>query len=77
MLTLIVPCGGKSSRFPGLKPKWMLTHPDGMLMVQKSILGLLRNNKFDRIIVTILKQHEIDYDAIEVLKQALCDISVC
>ena len=74
MLTLIVPCGGKSSRFPGLKPKWMLTHPDGMLMVQKSILGLLRNNKFDRIIVTILKQHEIDYDAIEVLKRALCDI---
>jgi len=29
MSTLIVPCGGKSSRYPGMKPKWLLTHPDG------------------------------------------------
>lgn len=70
MSTLIVPCGGKSSRFPGLKPKWMLTHPDGSLMVQKSIKGLLLDNKFDRIIITILEDHVQTYDALKVLEQA-------
>ena len=27
MKNLIVPIAGKSSRFPNIRPKWMLTHP--------------------------------------------------
>lgn len=34
MTTLILPCAGKSSRFPGLRPKWQLTCPDGRMMVE-------------------------------------------
>ena len=26
MNTLIIPCAGKSNRFPNMKPKWLLTH---------------------------------------------------
>lgn len=28
-MKLIVPCAGKSSGFPNMRPKWMLTHPEG------------------------------------------------
>lgn len=37
MRSLIIPCGGKSSRFPNMRPKWLLTHPDGQLMIQKAV----------------------------------------
>ena len=34
---LIVPVAGKSSRYPGMRPKWLLTMPDGKLMIEKSL----------------------------------------
>ena len=33
MKNLIVTAAGLSSRFEGLKPKWMLTHPKGNWMI--------------------------------------------
>ena len=69
MKTLIVPCAGKSSRFPNMKPKWMLTHPDGKLMIQKAIDGI-NLEIFDKIIITILKEHTLKYEADLILKQA-------
>ncbi|MBR1544811.1 MAG: hypothetical protein IJ638_02610 [Alphaproteobacteria bacterium] len=68
MKTLIIPCAGKSSRFPNMKPKWMLTHPDGNLMIQKALEGL-NLEIFDRIIITILSEHCKKYDADLILKQ--------
>ena len=35
--SLIIPVAGKSSRYPGMRPKWLLTMPDGKLMLEKSI----------------------------------------
>lgn len=69
MKTLIIPCAGKSSRFPNMKPKWLLTHPDGRLMIEKSISGL-NLTAFDRVIITIVKEHDLKYDASVILKQA-------
>lgn len=69
MNTLIIPCAGRSSRFPGMRPKYLLTHPDGQLMVQKSMEGL-DLELFDRIIITIVKPHDEQYEALLVLKQA-------
>lgn len=68
MNTLIVPCAGKSNRFPNMKPKWMLTHPDGELMIQKALSGL-DLSIFDRIIVTIVNPHCEKYEADIILKQ--------
>lgn len=68
MNTLIVPCAGKSNRFPNMKPKWLLTHPDGSLMIQKAISGL-NLDCFDRIIITIVKPHCEKYEADIILKQ--------
>lgn len=68
MNTLIIPCAGKSNRFPNMKPKWMLTHPDGDLMIQKALNGL-NTEVFDRIIITIVKPHDEKYEAGLILSQ--------
>lgn len=57
---LIVPIAGQSSRFPGLRPKWMLNHPNGNLMIAQSIYGLDLSN-IEEIIVICLKEHEDQY----------------
>lgn len=68
--TLIVPCGGKSSRFPNMRPKYLLTYPDGSLMGVKAISGL-NLDSFDRIIYTVVKDHCKEYEADIILNQAL------
>lgn len=66
-MKLIIPCAGESTRFPGVRPKWMLTHPDGSLMVTKSIEKI--NVEPKNIVVTILKKHEEEYDIKRGLKE--------
>lgn len=39
-VTVIVPAAGRSARFPGMRPKWMLTQPSGLPMVLDSLRGL-------------------------------------
>ena len=38
-MNLILPVAGGSTRFPGTRPKWLLTHPRGNLMVFHAIKG--------------------------------------
>lgn len=56
MSTLLLPVAGKSSRFPGMRPKWLLTMPDGKLMIEKSVEGI-NLEKFSKIIIICLKEH--------------------
>ena len=37
MKSLIVTAAGLSTRFEGLKPKWMLTHPNGKWMLVEAL----------------------------------------
>jgi len=79
MNTLIIPCAGKSSRFPNMKPKYVLTHPDGKLMVEKSI-EKMNLSVFDRIIITIVKAHDEKYDIKLILDQVFKDnkkVEIC
>lgn len=79
MNTLIIPCAGKSNRFPNMKPKYLLTHPDGELMIEKAIKGL-NSEIFDRIIITIVKPHDEQYEAALILSQVFSDnpkIEIC
>ena len=64
MSTLILPVGGQSSRFQGMRPKWLLTMPDGKLMYEKSV-EYLSLKKYDRVIVTCLKEHINKYVSME------------
>lgn len=62
---------GKSSRFPNMRPKWMLTLPkSGDLMCVESIKGL-NLDFFDKIYFTFLKEHEEKYKISEGLKRCL------
>lgn len=51
---------GKSTRFPNLRPKWMLTHPFGGFMATEALKGL-NLSEFSTIYFVVHKQHEIDY----------------
>ena len=55
-MKLIVPAAGKSSRFPNIRPKWTLTHPNGEMMFIEAIKGLPLKS-FENIYLTVLKSH--------------------
>lgn len=63
MASLILPAAGFSTRYPNVRPKWMLTHPFGSLMLLESISGLEMKN-VGSIYVTILQHHVDKYDCI-------------
>ena len=59
-VTLVVPSAGRSSRFPGVKPKWMLTQPSGCLMVVDA-LGTLDLTHVEHVVIGLLKEHVDKY----------------
>lgn len=65
--TIIVPCAGKSSRFPGLRPKYLLVNPNGNLMAMDAISKI--NLRGCDLIFTVLKEHEEKYQLNKVLKK--------
>ena len=69
MTTLIIPCAGKSSRYPDIKPKWLFTHPDGKLMLEKSISPFLKNKKIQVKIITVTKKIESKFKIKFLIKQ--------
>ena len=55
-MELLIPCAGKSTRFPTERPKYLLTMPDGKLMIQYTTESLLP--EFDRVLFAILREHD-------------------
>ena len=68
MKNLIIPAAGKSSRFPDMKPKWLLAHPQQDLMISKVLTNDLITS-YDKIYITILQNHIDQYDALTILQQ--------
>ena len=54
MSVVIVPAAGRSSRFGLSKPKWMLTAPNGNLMLAESLRGV---KGISRLIITVVRSH--------------------
>jgi hypothetical protein len=76
MSTLIFPMGGQSSRFPNVKPKWMLTHPkSNTYMVLETLKGI-NHDFFDKIIFTFLQDHENKYKFFESFKLELQRLNI-
>jgi hypothetical protein len=74
-MNLIVPMAGKSTRFPGLRPKWMLTHPNGHFMAVEAIAGL-KPERFDAIYMVFLQEHEDSYHFAKGLRNELGDLGL-
>tara|TARA_Y100000034_G_C6880965_1_gene403684 strand:- start:429 stop:1505 length:1077 start_codon:yes stop_codon:yes gene_type:complete len=68
-MNLIIPCAGESSRFPGTRPKWMLTQPDGQLMVVSSLSGL-DLEEVSRVYLIVLQKHLDEYKCHDGIKEA-------
>ena len=72
MFTLILPVAGSSSRFPNMRPKWLLTMPDGQLMLEKSV-EKLDLSVFTRIIIVCLEEHVNKYTSEKNIKNSFFD----
>lgn len=75
MTNLLIPIAGRSSRFPDMKPKWMLTHPRGHMMVIEAIKGLDLSS-FTRIYFIGLQQHEDQYNVRFSLEEQLDELGI-
>ncbi len=64
MYTLILPVAGSSSRFPGMRPKWLLTMPDGKLMIEKAV-EKIDLNIFSSIVIVCLSEHLAKFTSAE------------
>lgn len=67
-MKIIVPCGGRSSRYPNMPPKWMLPDHDGVPMVVRAISGFAVS--LDDVIITILREHDERFGACEGIERA-------
>lgn len=74
-MNLIIPMAGKSSRFPDLKPKWMLTHPSGKFMVLEAIAGLNLTD-FTKIYFVYLDEHEQKHHFLKGFTEELQDMDL-
>ena len=70
MTTLIIPCSGKSSRFPSIRPKWLFTHPNGDLMIERALKTFNDHGKIKKKIITITKEIDRKFNAKQILTQA-------
>ncbi len=61
-MDLILPVAGNSTRFPRLKPKWLLRHPTGHSMFYEAIRGLSLAN-VRRIVLVAREDHLKLYNA--------------
>lgn len=62
-MEIIIPAAGASTRFPDLKPKYLLTAYDGELMIEKSLTPYLGKHP---IWIGILQEHETKYGVLEI-----------
>lgn len=69
-MDIIVPAAGLSTRFPEMKPKYLLYDYKGELMIHNAIRPFMEAHK---IHIGILREHNEKYNAVEILKHELGD----
>ncbi|SEM25355.1 NTP transferase domain-containing protein [Xaviernesmea oryzae] len=71
--TVLLPIAGRSSRFPGTRPKWLLTAPSGELMLERALRSI-PDYANHRIVVGALREHLRNAGGAEAIERALGDI---
>lgn len=67
-MAVIIPCAGKSSRFPDTRPKFLLTMPDGDAMFEKAARPHLKS---DSIYFAFLTEHHEEYKIDRILQRSI------
>ena len=75
MSTLIIPCAGRSTRFPNSRPKWSLTHPYGELMFIQSLKGL-ELNKYEKILAIFVREDVEKYNLFAGIQKSLESLNI-
>ena len=68
--TILLPIAGRSTRFPGLRPKWMLAAPSGKLMLELS-LDTIADWRDHRVVIGGLREHLQDMHGETAIRKAL------
>lgn len=66
---------GRSSRFPNLRPKWMLTHPSGRFMAIEAVSSLDLES-FSKIYFVCLQEHQDKYSFTKGFVEELEDLGI-
>ena len=75
MKNLIITAAGLSSRFEGLKPKWMLTHPKGNWMIVEALKNLDFDN-IDKVYLGFLQEHINRYNCRDAIDLCLNELGI-
>ena len=71
MATLVVPMAGRSSRYPDLRPKWMLSHPMSNTFMGIAAIQGLNLDFFDKIYWVTLQEYQDKYKLLKTLKKSM------
>lgn len=66
-MEVIIPCAGASSRFPNMRPKYLLTDYAGKLMIENAAVNYIGKH---RVTIVILKEHDEKYQSRKKLEEA-------
>ena len=72
-MAVLIPCAGRSSRYPGMRPKFLLTLPDGKAMFEAAAK---EHVKSDVLHFAFLQEHVEEYDLQNVMKSSKCIVFV-
>ena len=72
---VIVTAAGLSTRFEGLKPKWMLTHPSGRWMIVEA-LSSVDFSVIDKVYFGFLQEHLDKYNCIDGIKLCFKELGI-
>ena len=75
MKNLVVTAAGLSSRFEGLKPKWLLTHPKGNWMIVEALKNLDFDN-IDKVYFGFLQEHIEKYNCKDAIDMCLNELGI-
>ena len=70
-MEIIVPAAGLSTRFPGMKPKYLLYDYKGEMMIMNALKPFRQRGL--RINLGILREHEEQYSVIDQIRHEWCD----
>ena len=71
-MAVIIPCAGQSSRYPGTRPKFLLTIADGDCLFERAAKPYIGQTEVHFV---ILKEHAEQYDAEIAIKKAFSEIN--
>jgi hypothetical protein len=70
-MAVIIPCAGRSSRYPGTRPKYLLTMYNGDLMFEQAVRPYVQTEDIHFI---ILKEHDDQYNVQSIIKKVYKDL---